>query len=191
MNSATFSAADPVTTNTSQLPAAVVAFSTTPELRSASWRLHDQRIKPARRATNGARCDRTRHDGLAIGRRFFECDAGDALQFAHRAFERDAEAAAPGVRQFPRYRSAAGARFRHRSPPGPASRTRRPWSDLSSRDGLRPWRASLLLRCRQIPECRSIAAPAAAATVHAARAVARNRRGRGTPRRWSRVQAPA
>jgi len=31
------------------------------------------------------------HDRLAIGRRFFKRDAGNALQLAHRAFKRDAE----------------------------------------------------------------------------------------------------
>jgi hypothetical protein len=59
MNSATFSAADPVTTNALQLPADAVAFSTTPGLRSASWRLLDQCIEPACYAANGAKRDRT------------------------------------------------------------------------------------------------------------------------------------
>ena len=56
---ATFSAADPITTGPSQQPADAVAFSTTPELRSASCKLHDQFIESARCAANGARRDRT------------------------------------------------------------------------------------------------------------------------------------
>ena len=59
MNSVTSSAAGPATTNTFQPPAAAVAFSTKPELQSASCRLHNQFIKQARCAANGARHDRT------------------------------------------------------------------------------------------------------------------------------------
>ena len=59
MNSATFSAADLVTTNAFQRPADAVAFSTTPGLPSASWRLLDQCIEPARYAANGAKRDKT------------------------------------------------------------------------------------------------------------------------------------
>jgi hypothetical protein len=42
MNFATSFAADPVTTSTSQPPAAAVDFSVTPALRCASCRPHDQ-----------------------------------------------------------------------------------------------------------------------------------------------------
>ena len=60
MNSATSSAADPVTTNTFQQPADAVTFSSTPASRWASCRSDNQRIQAARRVTNGVRRDRTR-----------------------------------------------------------------------------------------------------------------------------------
>jgi hypothetical protein len=44
MNSATFSAADPATTNTFQPPADAVTSFTMPELRSRACRPHDQFI---------------------------------------------------------------------------------------------------------------------------------------------------
>ena len=62
MNSATSSAADPVTTNTFQQAADAVTFSSTPASRWASCRSHDQKVQAARRVANGARRDRT---GLA------------------------------------------------------------------------------------------------------------------------------
>jgi predicted nucleic acid-binding protein len=59
MNSATSSAAGPVTTNTFRQPADAVTFSSTPASRWASCRSHNQKIQAARRVTNGARRDRT------------------------------------------------------------------------------------------------------------------------------------
>ena len=59
MNSETSVAADPVTTNTFLQPGDAVTFSTTHASRSASCRLHDQKIHGARSAANGARHDKT------------------------------------------------------------------------------------------------------------------------------------
>ena len=59
MNSETSFAADPVTTNTFLQPGDAVTFSTTHASRSASCRLHDQKIHGARSGANGARHDRT------------------------------------------------------------------------------------------------------------------------------------
>ena len=71
MNSGTSFAADPVTTNTFLQPGDAVTFSTTHASRSASCRLHDQKI-------HGARHDKTRLSGLAgqVGRgRFLPASA--------------------------------------------------------------------------------------------------------------------
>jgi hypothetical protein len=59
MNSATSSAADPVTTNTVQQTADAVAFSIAPASRWASCRSHNQSIQAARCVAKGARRDRT------------------------------------------------------------------------------------------------------------------------------------
>jgi hypothetical protein len=59
MNSATSSAADPVTISTFQQAADADTFSSTPASRWASCRSHNQTIQAARRVANGARRDRT------------------------------------------------------------------------------------------------------------------------------------
>jgi hypothetical protein len=59
MNSATSSAADPITTNTFQQPADAVTFSGTPASQWASCRSRNKKVRAARRVANGARRDRT------------------------------------------------------------------------------------------------------------------------------------
>ena len=66
MNSATSSAADPVTTNTFQQPADADTFSSAPASRWALCRPHDQEIRASWRVASGARRDRTRRRGWVL-----------------------------------------------------------------------------------------------------------------------------
>ena len=59
MNSATSSAADPVTISTFQQDADADTFFSAPASRWASCRSHNQKVQAARRVANGARRDRT------------------------------------------------------------------------------------------------------------------------------------
>ena len=65
MNSATSSAADPITTNTFRQPADVVTFSGMPASQWASCGSRNKKVRAARRVANGARRDRTRRGASA------------------------------------------------------------------------------------------------------------------------------